>query len=45
MVCKKMTDISVIILTKDEKLHIGRCLERLRDLNPIAIKCGIILKP
>ena len=29
-----MTDISVIILTKDEKLHIGRCLERLRDLNP-----------
>ena len=26
-------DISVIILTKDEKLHIGRCLERLRDLN------------
>ena len=29
-----MTDISVIILTRDEKLHIGRCLERLRDLNP-----------
>lgn len=29
-----MTDISVIILTKDEKPHIGRCLERLRDLNP-----------
>lgn len=29
-----MTDIAVIILTKDEKLHIGRCLERLRDLNP-----------
>lgn len=29
-----MTDVSVIILTKDEKLHIGRCLERLRDLNP-----------
>ena len=29
-----MTDISVVILTKDEKLHIGRCLERLRDLNP-----------
>lgn len=29
-----MTDISVIILTKDEKLHIGRCLERLRDLKP-----------
>ena len=21
-------------MTKDEKLHIGRCLERLRDLNP-----------
>ena len=29
-----MTDISVIILAKDERLHIGRCLERLRDLNP-----------
>ena len=29
-----MTDIAVIILTKNEKLHIGRCLERLRDLNP-----------
>ena len=29
-----MADISVIILTKDEKLHIGRCLERLRGLNP-----------
>ena len=29
-----MTDIAVIILTKDEKLHIGRCLGRLRDLNP-----------
>ena len=29
-----MTDISVIILTKDEKPHIGRCLDRLRDLNP-----------
>ena len=27
-------DIAVIILTKDEKLHIKRCLERLRDLNP-----------
>ena len=29
-----MTDISAIILTKDEKQHIERCLERLRDLNP-----------
>ena len=29
-----MSDISVVILTKDEKLHIVRCLERLRDLNP-----------
>lgn len=29
-----MANISVIILTKNEKLHIGRCLERLRDLNP-----------
>jgi len=29
-----MTDISVIILTKNETLHIGRCLDRLRDLNP-----------
>ena len=29
-----MTDISVIILTKDEKLHIKRCLERLAPLGP-----------
>ncbi len=29
-----MTDIAVVILTKNEKLHIARCLERLRDLNP-----------
>lgn len=29
-----MSDISVVILTKDEHLHIGRCLERLRNLNP-----------
>lgn len=28
-----MVDITVIILTKNEKLHIGRCLEQLRDLN------------
>ena len=29
-----MTDIAVIILTKDEKLHIKRCLERLAPLGP-----------
>lgn len=29
-----MTDLSVIILTKDEKLHIARCLERLVPLAP-----------
>ena len=29
-----MAGISVIILTKDEELHIGRCLERLGDLSP-----------
>jgi len=29
-----MTDLSVIILTKNEKLHIGRCLERLVPLEP-----------
>jgi len=29
-----MTDITVIILTKDEKLHIGRCLERIAALSP-----------
>lgn len=29
-----MTDISVIVLTKDEELHIGRCLERLMPLEP-----------
>ena len=29
-----MTDVTVIILTKDEKLHIGRCLERLAPLEP-----------
>ena len=30
----EMTDIGVIILVGKEKLHIRRCLERLRDLNP-----------
>ena len=29
-----MADIAVIILTKDEKLHIGRCLERIAALSP-----------
>ena len=29
-----MTDLAVIILVGQEKLHIRRCLERLRDLNP-----------
>ena len=29
-----MTDIAIIILTKNEKLHIGRCLERLAALLP-----------
>ena len=29
-----MTDIAVIILSKNEALHIGRCLERLRELAP-----------
>ena len=29
-----MNDIAVIILTKDEKLHIGRCLERIAALSP-----------
>lgn len=29
-----MTDTDVIILTKDEKLHIGRCLERIAALSP-----------
>ena len=29
-----MIDIAVIILTKDEKLHIGRCLERIAALLP-----------
>ena len=29
-----MTDIALIILTKDEKLHIGRCLERVTALSP-----------
>ena len=29
-----MTDLAVIILTKDEKLHIRRCLERLMPLEP-----------
>ena len=28
-----MTDIAVIILTKDVKLHIGRCLERIAALS------------
>ena len=29
-----MTDLAVIILTKDEKLHIRRCLERIEPLSP-----------
>ena len=29
-----MTNISVIILVGQEKLHMRRCLEKLRDLNP-----------
>lgn len=29
-----MTDLAVIILTKDERLHIRRCLERLMPLEP-----------
>lgn len=29
-----MTDLTVIILTKDEKLHVRRCLERLMPLEP-----------
>jgi len=29
-----MTDLAVIILTKNEKLHIGRCLEKLVPLEP-----------
>lgn len=29
-----MNDLSVIILVGEEKLHIRRCLERLKDLNP-----------
>lgn len=32
--CRKMSDISVIILTKNEKLHIRRCLEQLMPLEP-----------
>ena len=28
------TNLTVIILTGNEELHIGRCLEKLRDLNP-----------
>ena len=29
-----MSDVAVIILTKDEELHIGRCLERIAALSP-----------
>ena len=32
-----MTNISVIILVGKEEPHIGRCLERLRDLNPLQV--------
>lgn len=32
-----MTDIAVIILTKNEKLHIKRCLEKLAPLKPSQI--------
>ena len=33
----KRTDLTVIILTGNEELHIGRCLEKLRDLNPLQV--------
>lgn len=33
-----MTNLTVIILTGKEELHIRRCLERLRDLNPLQVK-------
>ena len=43
-----MTNIFVIILTKDEKLHIGRCLERIAALSPrlyewadVFVACGL----
>ena len=29
-----MTDVAVIILAKNEQLHIGRCLERIAALSP-----------
>lgn len=29
-----MVDVTVVILTKNEELHLGRCLERLRALEP-----------
>lgn len=29
-----MVDVTIIILTKNEELHLGRCLERLRALEP-----------
>lgn len=32
-----MTNLTVIVLTGKEELHIGRCLERLSDLNPLQI--------
>jgi len=38
-----MTDISIIILMKDEKLHIGRCLELIAALSPrqvFAVDCS-----
>ena len=34
----KQTNLTVIILTGKEELHIRRCLERLRDLNPLQVK-------
>ena len=34
-----MYDIAVIILDKDEKLHIGRCVARLAALSPHKIYC------
>lgn len=42
-----MTDITVIILTKDEELHIARCLKRLALLKPkkvIIVDCGSVDK-
>ena len=40
-----MTDLAIIILQKNEALHIRRCLEKLNPLNPARCSWWIAFRP